>query len=513
MSRRAVTLKIDEKLENALSGDGFIYVVDLSKSPSPPSPSVELGLTAELFTALKKLGGESGPRLEPVGVKSGETPTRVFVFALSNTEDEGDEDAEAESTADASPMRYGAALARAVARSTMKDVKVGFDRSLEADASFMAAFLNGLRLRRYDFKKHRTGSAAAKPQAVELLLGTETAPAVQAAYDAESHVVEAVHFCRDLVSEPTNHLTTTLFKETIEALASDTLSVEILDEKTLEEKGFRGLLAVGVGSESPSYVAVMRDKRIPSNAPAPLCLIGKGVVFDSGGLSLKPAGSMKDMKMDMGGAAVVVSTMSALSKAQAPSNVIGLVGLVENMPSGKAYRPGDILKMRSGTTVEVVNTDAEGRLVLADVLNYAIETYKPAGLIDLATLTGGMITALGHDIPGVFSNSDILTNALLKSAEASEEELWRMPLKGFHRKLLSSEVADIKQTGGPSASAISAAKFLEAFVDDVPWAHFDIAGVTMTPGEGKYWPKGASGWGVRTLYRFAQEFDIKQLEE
>ncbi len=511
MSRRAVTLKVDDAFESAMSGDGFIYVVDLSKDPSPPVAPVGLGLTAEVLTAVKKLGGEGGARLEPISIATGETPSRVYVFALSAPEEDNEGDAEAESTVGASPMRHGAALARAVARSPAKDVKIGFDRSLETDVSFMAAFLSGLRLRRYDFKKHRTGSAAAKPQAVELLLGSETAPAIQAAFSADTHVVEAVHLCRDLVSEPTNHLTTTLFKEKIEALASDTLSVEILEEKTLEEKGFRGLLAVGVGSDSPSYVAVMRDKRIPSNAPAPMCLIGKGVVFDSGGLSLKPAGSMKDMKMDMGGAAVVVSTMSALSQAPTPSNVIGLVGLVENMPSGKAYRPGDILKMRSGTTVEVVNTDAEGRLVLADVLNYAIETYKPAGMIDLATLTGGMITALGHDIAGVFSNSDVMTDALLQSAETSEEELWRMPLKGFHRKLLSSDIADIKQTGGPTASAISAAKFLEAFVEDVPWAHFDIAGVTMTPGEGKYWPKGSSGWGVRTLYRFAQEFDSKKL--
>ena len=512
MSRRAVTLKVDNALESALSGDGFIYVVDLNKNPSPPSAPVGLELTEEVLKSIKTLSGEGAARLEPVGLVSGETPVRLFVFALSSPEEEAEEEPEAGSAGDTSPMRHGSALARAIARTSMKDVKVGFDRSLETDTGFMTAFMSGLRLRRYDYKKHRTGAAAAKKQVVELLLAAETAPAIQSAFNAETHVVEAVHFCRDLVSEPTNHLTTTLFKEQIEALASDTLSVEVLDERTLEQKGFRGLLAVGVGSDSPSYVVIMRDKRTPSNSPSPLCMIGKGVVFDSGGLSLKPAGSMKDMKMDMGGAAVVVSTMSALSKAPTPSNVIGLVGLVENMPSGKAYRPGDILKMRSGSTVEVVNTDAEGRLVLADVLNYAIEAYKPAGMIDLATLTGGMITALGHDIAGVFSNSDIMTDALLESAEISEEELWRMPLKGFHRKLLSSDVADIKQTGGPSASAISAAKFLEAFVEDVPWAHFDIAGVTMTPGEGKYWPKGASGWGVQTLYHFAQNFDLKKLE-
>jgi leucyl aminopeptidase len=267
----------------------------------------------------------------------------------------------------------------------------------------------------------------------------------------------------------------------------------------------RTLLAVGLGSATPSRVVVMQWKGGAPDA-APLALVGKGVVFDTGGISIKPAAGMEEMTGDMAGAAAVAGTMRALALRKAKANVVGIVGLVENMPDGLAQRPGDVVRTMKGDTVEVINTDAEGRLVLADVLWYAQERFSPRGVIDLATLTGACIIALGHEMAGVFSNDDKLAGDFLAAAGAEDEGAWRMPLGPGYDRQIKSRIADIANVGGRPAGAVTAAQFLKRFVKDgVPWVHLDIAGVAFMPRETDLAPKGATGWGVRALDRLVRD--------
>ena len=322
--------------------------------------------------------------------------------------------------------------------------------------------------------------------------------------------VDGVFFARNLVNEPANILSTVEFSKRLKKLSDLGVSVEILEEKKLEELGMNALLGVGQGSANPSKVVVMSWKGA-SESIKPLALVGKGVVFDTGGISLKPAGGMEDMTMDMGGAGVVAGTMLCLAKRKAKANVIGLVGLVENMPSSTAQRPGDIVKSMKGDTIEIINTDAEGRLVLSDVLWYAQEKFKPAGIIDLATLTGAIIVGLGYENAGVFSNDDEFCNSFLKAAGNENEGAWRMPLGPAYDKKLKSRLADMKNVGGRDAGAITAAQFIKRFIkEDMPWIHLDIAGVAHTKSESTYAPSGATGWGVMSLNRLvSDEFEEK----
>ena len=325
----------------------------------------------------------------------------------------------------------------------------------------------------------------------------------RAAQDAAA-VAEGVFFTRDLVNEPANVLTTSDFADRLLAMRELGLEVEVLDEDELARLGLRALLAVGQGSESPSKVVVMRWQGGVDEPP--LALVGKGVVFDTGGISIKPAASMEEMTMDMGGAGVVAGVMRTLALRRARANVVGLVGLVENMPDGRAQRPGDIVRSMKGDTIEVINTDAEGRLVLADVLWYAQDRFKPRAIVDLATLTGAVIIALGHDNAGVFSNDDAFADRFLAAARAEGEGAWRLPLGPSYDKLIDSRLADIKNTGGRPAGSITAAQFLQRFVrEGTPWIHLDIAGVALPPGETPMAPKGATGWGVMALDRLVRD--------
>jgi len=312
-------------------------------------------------------------------------------------------------------------------------------------------------------------------------------------------VAEGAFFTRDLTSEPANYLTTTEFANRLEELTSLGLEVEVLDEDKLAELGMGSLLSVGQGSDSPSKVVVMQWKGATG---APLALVGKGVVFDTGGISLKPAAGMEDMTMDMGGAGVVAGVMKALALRKAKAHVVALVGLVENMPSGNATRPGDVVTSMKGDTIEVINTDAEGRLVLADVLWYAQERFAPTGMINLATLTGAVIVGLGHENAGVFSNDDTICDNFLKAAATEGEGAWRLPMGQAYDDMIKSSIADIKNSAGRQAGSITAAQFLKRFVkDETPWIHLDIAGVASVKAETKYAPKGATGWGVLALNR------------
>ncbi|MEX5729180.1 leucyl aminopeptidase [Rhodovulum iodosum] len=360
----------------------------------------------------------------------------------------------------------------------------------------------GLALRAYDFDVHKTGEKTARG-AVKVMASKPEAVAADAGPMAA--LAEGVFFSRDLVNEPANVLTTDDFAARLAAMHELGLDVEILEEDQLKELGMGALLAVGQGSDSPSKVVVMQWKGGADDQP-PLALVGKGVVFDTGGISLKPAQGMEDMTMDMGGAGVVAGVMRTLALRKAKANVVGLVGLVENMPSGNATRPGDIVTSMKGDTVEVINTDAEGRLVLADVLWYAQERFAPAGIVDLATLTGAIIIGLGHENAGVFSNDDDLCAAFLKAAEAEGEGAWRMPLGEAYDKQLKSTLADMKNVGGRPAGSITAAQFLKRFVKDgTPWVHLDIAGVASVKEETMLAPKGATGWGVLALDRLVAD--------
>jgi len=359
----------------------------------------------------------------------------------------------------------------------------------------------GLALRDYDFTDHKT--ADPDPRGEVIFMVSKPEETAKAAGPLAA-LAEGVFFTRDLVNAPANVLTTDDFAARLAAMQELGLDVEILEEDELQKLGMRTLLSVGQGSDSPSKVVVMSWNG--GGDEAPFALVGKGVVFDTGGISLKPAGGMEDMTMDMGGAGVVAGVMRALALRKAKANVVGLVGLVENMPSGSATRPGDVVTSMKGDTVEVINTDAEGRLVLADVLWYAQERFKPVGMVDLATLTGAIIIALGHEHAGVFSNSDLLSGQFLKAAEAEGEGAWRLPLGPAYDSLLKSRIADIKNVGGRPAGSITAAQFLQRFVkDDVPWVHLDIAGTASVKKETALSPSGATGWGVLALNRLIAE--------
>ncbi len=360
----------------------------------------------------------------------------------------------------------------------------------------------GLKLRSYNFDRHRSQS---DQDAHNVLVMIEDPKSVEIAFAPLLSIAQGVHFTRDLTNEPANVLTTVEFAKRLSDLKNSGLDVEILEEKDMEALGMGALLGVGYGSEAPSKMVIMNWKG--GGDEAPLALVGKGVVFDTGGISLKPAAGMEAMTMDMGGAGVVAGVMMALARRGAKANVVGIVGLVENMPDGRAQRPGDVVTSMKGDTIEVINTDAEGRLVLADALWYCQERFKPSGIIDLATLTGAAIIALGHENAAVFSNTSKFSDKLLKSCKKEREGAWRLPLGGGYDAQIKSRIADMKNVGGRPAGSITAAQFLARFVkDDMPWIHLDIAGVASLDKDTELAPKGATGWGVRAINRMISDY-------
>ncbi|WP_428376222.1 leucyl aminopeptidase [Lichenicoccus sp.] len=362
----------------------------------------------------------------------------------------------------------------------------------------------GARLGAYRFDRYRTReSAEDKPRLATLtvLAGEpDIARAARAAWPALEAVAHGVALTRDLVSEPANVLSPPVFAERIAALAYLGLEIETLGPAEMQRLGFGALLGVAMGSDKEPRTVIMRWNGGAADA-APVAFIGKGVTFDSGGISIKPAGGMEDMKWDMAGAGTVVGLMAALAGRQARVNAIGVVGLVENMLSGGAQRPGDVVTSHSGQTIEVLNTDAEGRLVLADMLSYTLERYKPRFMVDLATLTGAIIVGLGHEHAGLFSNDEALAQQLLEAGLATGEALWRMPMGDGYDKLIRSDIADMKNIGGRPGGSITAAQFLKRFVGPGPWAHLDIAGMAWSSKDAPGVPKGATAFGVRLLDR------------
>ena len=372
-----------------------------------------------------------------------------------------------------------------------------------------AAFAQGLRLRAYRFDRYRTKEAAEdKPKLTRVTVATPDIAAAQAAHAPLAAIADGVYLTRDLVSEPPNILYPAEMADRCRALEKLGVKVEILTPPELEKLGFGALLGVAQGSAREARVVVMQWNG-GAEGTAPVAFIGKGVTFDTGGISIKPAGGMEDMKYDMAGAGTVIGLMAALAGRKAKTNAVGLVGLVENMPSATAQRPGDVVTTHSGQTVEVINTDAEGRLVLADVLWYAQHRFKPRFMVDLATLTGAIVIALGHEHAGLFSNDDTLATQLAAAGTATGEKVWRMPLGEAYDKQIKSDIADMKNVGGRPGGSITAAQFLQRFIDTkegaMPWAHLDIAGTAWATKDAATTPKGATAFGVRLLDRLVAD--------
>ena len=366
----------------------------------------------------------------------------------------------------------------------------------------MAAIGMGAALRGYSYRKFKTKKKEGEgngDSARKLVIQGKEPDKAQAHFKRLRAVAEGVWLARNLVNEPANTLGPVEFAAEASKLGTAGLSVEILDVEDLTKLKMEALLAVGYGSDRPSRVAVMQWHGSDKKGSKPVCFIGKGVVFDTGGISMKPAKGMEDMKGDMAGAACVTGLMLALAGRKANVNAVGIIGLVENMPSGKAMRPGDIIGSMSGQTIEVLNTDAEGRLVLCDLLHYAQERFKPKFIVDLATLTGAIMVALGKEYAGLFSNNDRLAQWLHEAGEATGERVWRMPMDPAYDKDIDSKNADMKNIGGQYGGSITAAQFLKRFVGDVPWAHLDIAGVALASNRTEISESWSSGFGVRLL--------------
>jgi len=399
----------------------------------------------------------------------------------------------------------GAAIGRLPSAAAQTTVVAEF-ASGALKAGQVARLALGARLRAYRFDRYKTKRKEGEERAdkVEVNFACANPAAAEKAWAGTVGIADGVVLARDLVNEPANILYPGEFARRAAALRKLGVAVDVLDVAAMRKLGMGALLAVGQGSAHEPRLVVMRWEG-GKRGVDPLAFIGKGVCFDTGGISIKPAQGMEDMKGDMGGAACVVGLMHALAARKAKVNAIGAIGLVENMPDGKAQRPGDIVTTMSGQTVEVINTDAEGRLVLADVLHYVNKRFKPKLMIDLATLTGAIMVALGHEYTGLFANDDKLAERLAKAGEATGERVWRLPLGPEYDKIIDSKIADVKNTGGRFAGSITAAQFLQRFVDKTPWVHLDIAGTAFGAPSSDINRSWGSGWGVRLLDRFVED--------
>ena len=422
---------------------------------------------------------------------------RVVVFGLGKPELLAARDVEL----------LGGAIAGTLQTLKVKDAAIAAELPGEVSVKpglAAAMIASGARLRTYRFDAYKS-KAPEKPNGLQALtVLTTDAGGARKAYPSFEAIAEGVHLARDLVNEPPNKLFPVDFAQRIKPLTKYGLKVEILTVQQMEKLGMGALLGVAQGSAQEARLVVMRWQG-GKPGEAPVAFVGKGVTFDTGGISIKPAAGMEDMKGDMGGAACVTGLMLALAKRKAKVNAVGAVGLVENMLDGKAQRPGDVVKSMSGQTIAVLNTDAEGRLVLADVLWYVQNRFKPKFMIDLATLTGAILVALGKEHAGLFSNNDDLAQRLAEAGLASGEKVWRLPLTPEYDKLIDHDVADMKNIGGRHGGSITAAQFLQRFVNSVPWAHLDVAGTAMDSLKNAINQSWGSGWGVRLLNRLVAE--------
>ena len=386
-----------------------------------------------------------------------------------------------------------------------------YPESLDFDneklASFFSQFIFGFNLKSYTFNKYKTLNKEKIKEKIDFKIITKNKEKIEKNYKYYEAIKEGVFLTRDLVSEPPNVLNPKSYVQEIQKLSKLGLKIKSYNEKELKRLGLNALLGVGLGSANETYLVTIEWNGKNNSLKNPLTFVGKGVCFDTGGISLKPAKFMEEMKYDMAGSAVVVGLLKSLALRKAKVNAVGVVGLVENMPGSRAQRPGDIVKSYSGKTIEILNTDAEGRLVLADALSFAEKKYKPKFIIDLATLTGAIIISLGEEYAGLFSNNDELSKNIFKASENVNEKVWRLPLHKNYDKLIDSTIADVQNinySGG--AGSITAAQFLQRFIlNKTPWAHLDIAGMAFSKKAANLNPSGATGFGVRLLNNLIKE--------
>lgn len=398
--------------------------------------------------------------------------------------------------------RAGAAVTARFQTSGVTRVDVDFSDAGTISSADVISFAIGAKLRNWRLDDYRTRlTDKQKPSLNQIVIGSSVGDVAGAWAESEA-IAEGVALTQRLVAEPPNILYPESFVDQCRHLESLGVTLTVLDEADMTKLGMGALLGVAQGSvRKPRLLALHWNGGQAGEAP--VAFVGKGVTFDTGGISLKPGPGMDMMKWDMGGAGAVVGAMKALAGRKAKANVIGVVGLVENMPDGNAQRPGDIVTTMSGQTVEVLNTDAEGRLVLCDVLTWVQETHKPKAIVDLATLTGAMVISLGHEFGGMFANDDKLAADLLAAGDNSGDKLWRFPLSPAYDKLIDSTIADMKNIGPREAGSITAAQFLKRYIQDgVAWAHLDIAGMAWIDKDGRTYAKGATGYGVRLLDRY-----------
>jgi len=374
--------------------------------------------------------------------------------------------------------------------------------------SFFSEFVFGINLKSYTFNKYKTLNKKDFDKKISFKIITSNKKEIENSYNYYNCVKEGVFLTRDLVSEPPNILTPKSYVQEIKKLSKLGLKIKIYNEKEMKKIGLNALLGVGQGSFNESYLVTIEWNGKKNLKQKPLAFVGKGVCFDTGGISLKPARFMEEMKYDMAGSAVVVGLLKSLALRKAKINAVGVVGLVENMPGGNAQRPGDIVKSFSGKTIEILNTDAEGRLVLADALSFTEKKFKPKFIIDLATLTGAIIVSLGEEYAGLFSNNDELSKNIINVSKKVNEKVWRLPLDKNYDKLMDSKIADVQNinySGG--AGSITAAQFLQRFIiEKTPWAHLDIAGMAFSKKAANLNPGGATGFGVRLLNKLVKEY-------
>ncbi|MHB8530010.1 MAG: leucyl aminopeptidase [Caulobacteraceae bacterium] len=462
---------------------------------SPAAEAADRALHGGIRRAIAqgRFKGETGQHLDLIAPNGLEAARVVVVGAGKKTQF----DARAAETAAA--HAYGAVKASGA---QLLVLRLG-----DASADEAAGAGLGIRLAAYRFDKYRTREKAEKkPSIAKVKIGVGDPKAAAKAFKILSGLGEAICAARDLVWEPANVLYPEEFARRVKKPADLGLTIEILGVKEMKKLGMGALLGVGQGSVRESQLAIIQWKGAKDPDAAPIAFVGKGVCFDTGGISLKPADGMEEMVTDMGGAAAVAGTLQALAARKAKVNAVGILGLVENMPDGNAQRPGDVVKTMSGQTVEVINTDAEGRLVLADAIWYCQDRFKPKFIVDLATLTGAIVVALGKDLGGLYSNNDELAENLMAASKASGDALWRMPLPPQYDKNIDSDVADMKNVGPRPGGSITAALFIQRFVNGAPWAHLDIASTAWKPNSTiPTIPSGATGFGVRLVDRLVAD--------
>ena len=478
----------------ALPNSG-IAVILMGEGAKLPAIAASLNKSGQITRAMQ-VADFSGKHLSSVNIIAPDSKIdRLLLIGYGKSKD-NDEDAW---------LKIGGKILALCGKVTQITVVAQSNKTNAVSGENLAQVAMGAKLRGYVFDEYLTKKKPVKP--AKISLSSEVATAARKTWKELDGISDGVLIARDLVNQPTNKLGTIEFTNRAKKLSALGVKIQVLGEKEMKALKMDALLGVNQGSRRPPRLVIMRWNGGKAK-DQPIAFVGKGVVFDTGGISIKPSGGMEDMKGDMGGAAAVTGLMHALASRKAKANVVGIIGLVENMPDGDAQRPGDIVKSMSGQTIEIINTDAEGRLVLADALWYCQKRFKPKFMINLATLTGAVLVALGKHHAGLFSNNDALAGEITAAGLDTAEKVWRLPLGPEYDKMVDSKNADMRNSAGRYAGSITAAQFLQRFVNDVPWAHLDVAGTAMGSPKNEYSQSWSSGFGVRLLNRLvANEYE------